>query len=260
MKRVGFLGLILSLALVFTGGCRPCVRKTDALYQTSTIDALLVGVYDGTTTFATLKEHGDFGIGTLHALDGEMIALDGGYYQVKSDGTVLTIADGATTPFAAVKFFSPEKTLPISGPRDLDGLVRELDSLLPTRNLFYAVRIDGAFPYVKTRSVPAQRKPYPGLAEAARNQSVFEFRDIRGTILGFRNPDFVKGINLPGFHFHFISADRKSGGHLLACRLDGALVSLDAASEFRLVLPGGDDFYGSDLGTDRSRELESAER
>jgi acetolactate decarboxylase len=251
--------LLLSAALLLTG-CAHHGRRTEALYQTSTINALVEGVYDGTTTFGELKKNGDFGIGTFDALDGEMVGVDGVFYQVKSDGTVLFVGDDARTPFAVVKFFSPGKTVKISGSRDLDGLMRELDALLPTRNAFYAVRIEGTFPRLKARSVPAQHKPYPGLAEAVKKQSVFEFSDIRGTIIGFRSPDFVQGINLPGYHFHFISEDRKVGGHLLGCRIEDATVLLDETGEFHLRLPESDEFRQSNLGRDSRGELDKAER
>jgi acetolactate decarboxylase len=65
------------------------VRKRDlgpedqphVIFQTSTIDALLDGAYDGDVSFRELREHGAFGLGTLDALDGEMIALDGRFYR-----------------------------------------------------------------------------------------------------------------------------------------------------------------------------------
>jgi acetolactate decarboxylase len=260
MKAIRSTKIILLSVAFFLAGCAHHGRGTDVLFQTSTINALMEGVYDGATTFADLKKNGDFGIGTFTALDGEMIGLDGAFFQVKSDGTVTAVPDDARTPFAVVKHFSPGAIVPISGSRDLAGLMRELDALLPTKNTFYAIRIEGTFPRIKARSVPAQRKPYPGLAEAVKNQSVFEFGDIRGTILGFRSPDFVQGINLPGYHFHFISADRKSGGHLLDCLIEGATVALDETGDFHLLLPENDDFRRSDLGRDRRRELDKAER
>src|SRR3712207_8423939 len=55
------------------------------LFQTSTIEALLDGNYEGDVTFAELEDRGDFGLGTFDALDGEMIALDGDFYQVRAD-------------------------------------------------------------------------------------------------------------------------------------------------------------------------------
>ncbi len=54
------------------GGGRP----HHTLFQTSTIDALLEGKFDGDVSFADLAGRGDSGLGTLDALDGEMIALD----------------------------------------------------------------------------------------------------------------------------------------------------------------------------------------
>ncbi|NLO29340.1 MAG: alpha-acetolactate decarboxylase, partial [Methanosarcina mazei] len=61
-------------------------NASDVLYQVSTIDALLLGVYDGVLPVSDLKTHGDFGIGTFDGLEGEMLALDGNYYQIKTDG------------------------------------------------------------------------------------------------------------------------------------------------------------------------------
>lgn len=260
MKSICLAPVLALCTSLLLAGCAHQGRSTDMLFQTSTINALVEGVFDGTTTFGELRKNGDFGTGTFHALDGEMVGLDGVFYQVKADGTVRTVDDDARTPFAMVKFFSPEKTFPISGARDLDGLMHELDALLPTRNAFYAVRIEGVFPRIKARSVAAQSTPYPRLAEAVQHQSLFEFTNIRGTIVGFRSPDFVQGINLPGYHFHFISEDRKVGGHLLDCRIENATVSLDETGDFHLLLPHNDAFRRSDLGRDSRRELDKAER
>ena len=85
----------------------------------------------------------------------------------------------------------------------------------PPKTCFYAVMIQGEFSYVKTRSVPAQEKPYPPLAEVTKNQPTFEFTDVTGTMVGFRCPPYVTGINVPGYHLHFLTDDRTAGGHLL---------------------------------------------
>lgn len=260
MKTIRLISLGALLSLLLLPGCSHCSRKVDSLYQASTIDALLVGIYDGSTTFADLKRNGDFGLGTFDALDGEMIALDGNFYQAKADGTVLPVADTARTPFAVVKFFIPETTLPLAAVADLTSLMRQLDALLPTPNYFYALKIEGTFPALKVRSVPAQQKPYPGLAAAASRQAVFLLQEISGTIVGFRTPGFAKGINLPGYHFHFISDDRKVGGHLLDCRFDTALLSLDEVRELHLALPENSEFSRGNLGQDHGCDLEKAER
>src|ERR671930_2553468 len=69
------------------------------LFQASTIGALLEGAFEGDVTFAELAERGDLGLGTLNALDGEMIALDGGFYQARVDGSVRAVAVDERTPF-----------------------------------------------------------------------------------------------------------------------------------------------------------------
>src|SRR5207249_10961718 len=91
------------LAGLLSAGC----ARRDTLVQYSTINALLTGVYDGDMTFGELRRHGDFGLGTFNALDGEMIALDGRYYQITADGAVKPVRDDVRTPFAVVTHFYP---------------------------------------------------------------------------------------------------------------------------------------------------------
>ena len=126
----------------------------EVVFQTSTISTLLAGVYDGEMTFGALKEQGDFGIGTVDALDGEMAAVDGVFYQIKSDGKVYVLPDSVTTPFASVTFFDADTTFELSGAYSLPALTSYIDSILPSPNLLYAVKVQGSFDYVKTRSVP----------------------------------------------------------------------------------------------------------
>lgn len=134
-----------------------------------------------------------------------------------------------------------------------------LDGLVANRNLFCAVRIDGTFSYVKTRSVSRQAKPYPPLAEAAENQSVFEMRNVRGTVVGFYCPPYVQGLNVPGYHLHFVTEDRGQGGHLLECSLREGTVQMDYIREFHMKLPVSNDFAQANLTADRKEELKKAE-
>ncbi|MGO9600741.1 MAG: acetolactate decarboxylase [Isosphaeraceae bacterium] len=230
------------------------------IFQNSTINALLEGVYDGSMTYGELSQHGDFGLGTFNALDGEMVALDGEFYQVRSDGIVRPVADSQQTPFATVLFFRPTFRRSLSGPLDYEELQTHLDSFTDGPNLFYAVRMDGRFSFVKTRSVPRQEKPYPPLADVAKNQPVFQFRDVSGTLVGFRFPDFARGLNVPGFHLHFLTEDRTAGGHVLDLVLEHGELSIDASARFHLELPTDPAFLHADLGRDQGQALEQAER
>jgi acetolactate decarboxylase len=241
----------------------PDPPDADALhevFQNSTINALLEGLYDGSMTYGELRRHGDFGLGTFNALDGEMIALDGDFYQIKADGIASPVADDQRTPFATVLFFRPAITRTLTGPLDYENLQKLMDGLMEGPNLFYAVRIDGRFKSVTTRSVPRQQKPYPPLAEVARTQPVFHLHDICGTMAGFRFPDFARGLNVPGFHLHFLTEDRKAGGHILDLKLERGELAIDTSARFHLELPTDAAFLHADLGHDQGDALDRAER
>ncbi|TFH03748.1 MAG: acetolactate decarboxylase [Methanosarcina sp.] len=233
---------------------------TDVLYQVSTIDALLQGVYDGVLTVAELETHGDFGIGTFDGLEGEMLALDGNYYQIKTDGIAYPVSGEMPTPFATVTYFETDKDFRLEEPVNLTELEDFLDHNLPSENLFYAVRVDGNFSYIKARSVPRQEKPYPKLADAVSTQSVFEFENISGTLVGFRAPEYVKGVNVPGYHLHFITEDRSAGGHVLDFEMENGDAALDITNAFFMELPTSGDFYNVKLGQDLQAEIEKVEK
>ena len=230
------------------------------LFQASTISALLDGDYDGHISCGTLKTHGDFGIGTFDRLDGEMIELDGQVYQVNAQGKVCKMPDDATLPFAAVTWFESDMTFEVAALTNFDALRAVIDQHLPSKNIFYAIRVTGEFSHVKTRSVPKQSKPYPRLAEVTKTEPVFEYGNIKGTLVGFWCPDFAQGVNVPGYHLHFLADDHSGGGHLLDCRVLKAEVSIDTPTNLYLVLPEN---VNAAMSTDpgkRAAELKKAEQ
>ena len=235
-------------------------QDREVLFQVSTIDALLLAVYDGILPVGELKERGDFGIGTFDQLEGEMVVVDGVCYQVKVDGVARVVPDQLTTPFATVTFFDPDQTVPVEKAGNLSELGEILEASFPSENVFYAIRIEGTFPYVRTRSVPAQEKPYPLLVDAVANQTVFEFENASGTVVGFWSPQFFDGINVPGYHLDFITGDRKAGGHILDLALGEALVELDLTPNIFMALPAAGDFFSLDLTGDLSSDLEKVEK
>jgi acetolactate decarboxylase len=103
-------------------------HEPHVLFQASTIGALLDGAYEGDVSFGQLAEHGDLGLGTLNALDGEMIALDGRFYRADVDGSITEVGSDALTPFAVVVWFEPDVELELDGPLDHDEFTdRPLD-------------------------------------------------------------------------------------------------------------------------------------
>jgi acetolactate decarboxylase len=214
------------------------LREKDTLFQVSTMSALLAGAFDGEKTFEELKKTGDFGIGVIHALDGKMIALDGEFYQIKVLGRSFPVSDQMKTPFAAVTFFEEDEFVIIEdGPLRFARLKKSLDNLIADKTSVYAVRIDGEFAFAKTRSVPSQKRPYRRLNTVLRTgQKVREFENVEGTMVGFWYPRYVGGINIPGYHFHFITKDRTAGGHLLDCRLTKGVARIDRKTRIHIEL------------------------
>jgi acetolactate decarboxylase len=206
------------------------------LFQASTIASLLDGAYDGDLTFAELAEHGDLGLGTLNRLDGEMIAVDGRFYRADLGGRMEEIDPGARTPFAVVVFFSPTVDVTIGSARDA---LEEVERHRPSGAPAFALRLDGRFELIRARSVPRQSPPYRPLAEVAAEQNVFEVADVSGTLVGFCFPDYAQGLEVTGYHFHFIDKDRERGGHVLHCRVRGGRLRIDPSSGWRLELPPG---------------------
>lgn len=233
--------------------------RPNSLYLSAPVNALVQGIYKENTTVADIRRHGDFGLGTFNDLDGEMVMLDGNIYQVKSDGQVYSVADSVLTPFACVTFFRALTHEEIDDPCDYAGFNHLLQQIIPSPNVLYAVKVDGQFSHVKTRSVPRQEH-YRPLVEVAKNQPIFNFQDIEGYLVGFYTPDFMPSISVPGYHLHFLSRDFSSGGHLLACSVKKARVSIQIISKLELGLPITFDFLSADLTRDTAADLHKAER
>ena len=232
--------------------------EDQTVFQTSTVNALMEGVSTGDMTMGELKTHGDFGLGTFDGLDGEMIELDGKVFQVRADGHAHPVEDSARTPFATVSFFKADESARVDRPCDQPAMLAAVAAMLPSQNIFHAVRIEGRFDYVKTRAVAKQDKSV-GLEDAVREEPIFEFHDVEGTIVGFFTPDYLRGVNVPGYHLHFITADRSAGGHMLDCRTRDVTIKIHHTPEFELGTPGTEEFLQADLSRDHTAAITKVE-
>ncbi len=252
-------GLLLGLLLLT--GLAQAAEQQAALYQVSTIEALLEGAYEGQVSIGQLARHGDFGLGTLDGLDGELVVLEGKFYQVRTDGKAYPVPPQRLTPFANVAPFKAGMRLELGQTPSVAALEQALDKALPSANYFYAVRVDGQFEMLKARSVPAQVRPFPRLVEVvAKQQAVFDHVQVRGTLVGLRTPAFAKGINVPGYHFHFLDETRQVGGHVLELKMLRGQAQVCQIEELRLVLPKSGEFLGNKLGQEHAGELKIVEQ
>ena len=229
------------------------------LFQVSTSGSLVAGVFEGAVSVGDLLRHGDFGLGTLAGLDGEMVVLDGIAYQAKGDGSVHALPGDARAPFAVVTAFAGEKSRQIGPLSSFEELGAACDPARKSENLFYALRVDGRFEHVHTRAVnPAP--PGATLAEAAHSQPEFHFENVDGTLVGIWSPVFSGAFSVPGYHFHFLSDDRTKSGHLLGCQAARLQLRSEALDNFHLSLPESAAYLQATLPRDPTAALNAAEQ
>lgn len=216
------------------------------------------GVYQEAVSADRLLEHGDFGLGTFNHLDGEMVVLDGVVYQVRSDGTVRQVDGDTGTPFATVLRFAADDESWLKSVSSFSELCRFCDANRDSPNVFYAFRADGHFSRMHTRAMQRTQSGV-SLKTASETQPEFRFADVEGTLVGFWSPQYVGSVDIPGYHFHFISKDRTRGGHVLECAGDALRLQVERVHEFHLSLPDSEEFLRADLTVDRSKDLSAAE-
>ena len=226
--------LAVSLFFAAAGGL-----SAATLRQTGTIEALGAGDYAGRVSCAAVLRQGDFGLGTFDGLNGEMAILDGVIYQITSDGVVHQAMHGQTTPFAQTARFAGSLDLGRVDGLDLPGLAAALTARLPDPARMCVARVDGAFAALTVRSVPAQTKPWPSLAEAVKAQRTYPLTNQQGTLIGIYTPPGIASLSPTGWHFHFLSNDRRRGGHVLALTTGPAKARGDAVDALDVLYPVG---------------------
>ena len=227
--------------------------------QVSLFSVLLSGRYGGVITVAELKKLGNMSIATMDRLDGEMQMIDGVVYQACSDGHVYRPGDDATIPFGTVAEFHAEKSLRLADIASYELFEEHLATCCPEENLPLAVRFTGDFRRMLVRTVGRQEKDGLGLADAAKNEALFDLADCSGDLVGFRLPGYVAGVNAPGWHLHFVDMARQHGGHVVNFSLREGELRLCHADDFQIRLPSPEVLLGLDLSRDWSRELKRAE-
>lgn len=234
--------------------------EDDVLVQYSLISALAAGDYlDGAPLTQVLAD-GDFGIGTFDRLDGEMIVLDGQIYQALSTGEVRRADLKGSTPFAAVTTFSEDGRIEEMAAATLDEMDEQLDRKLPRRNSPYAIRIDGTFATLTIRSVPPQTPPFEPLVKVVKDQPTWQHTGLRGTLIGLRCPEWIGTLNVSGYHWHFLSDDRKIGGHVLACQFEHALLRFDECQGVLIRIPHSARFDSFQAGQVKDQDIDTIER
>jgi len=227
--------------------------------QVSLFSVLLSGRYGGVISIAELKKLGDMSIATMDRLDGEMQMIDGVVYQACADGHVYLPGDDATIPFGTVAQFHAERSVPLADIPSYELFEKYMTESCPQENVPLAIHFTGNFHNMKVRAVARQERDGIGLADAAKDEAVFDLTDCSGDLVGFRLPGYVNGVNAPGWHLHFMDTARQHGGHVVNFSLSNGELRFCHADDFQIHLPAPEVLSGLDLSRDWSKELKRAE-
>ena len=248
--------IILLLIVLLLSGMLISAEGEGVVTQASTVNAVLNGLYDGEMTFGDLKKYGNFGIGYFHKMGGEALAMDGVFYRIKSDGLTEIVKDSDTTPFFTVTFFEANTDNFTNRKFDLKGLKEYLLTMMPRKKSFYAIKVSGIFDSLNARTFLSQAKPYPEVNQVLKTQTEFKFTNTEGILIGFYTPEFLEGIGIPGFHFHYLSQDKTRGGHVIDLNVNSVTIEFIEIPILQIVFPKNAEYQDSDLSITKSMKKE----
>ena len=256
------LAMMVGLLTGSVGYASPAAAERESLNQVALLQSLAQGYFGGTVTVRDMRALGDVGIGTFEGLNGEMIMLDGTVYQALGDGRVVVAGDKVAVPYATVTYFDNDISVDLKDVKDKAAFEKILNEEVKKcgENSFYMIKLHTEFSSVLFRSEYGSQKPYPTLVEALKGkQTEFTAKNIKGILVGLYCPNYMGGLNTPGWHFHFISDDRKQGGHILELSVKKGTVELDKTDKFTMIIHNDPQFHEMNLAKDMSKDIKSAE-
>ena len=236
----------------------------DKMYQVSTLQALALGYTRAVVTVEELLREGDTGLGTFEDVNGEMIVLDGRCYRARDDGSVIEVSPEAGVPFSAVAKLHGDRESTLSSMPDLESIRKELTRRIEEHfglNSMHIIRIDGSFEKIDARSEAPYRSHHVTLKTVLdSNQTAFVFENIKGTMVGVYYPDYMDGINMPGWHMHFVSKDKTKGGHVFDVSMTEGTIRLDRINKIEINLPKDAAFDTYSLKNASDDEIKKVEK
>jgi acetolactate decarboxylase len=234
------------------------------MYQVSTLQALALGYTRSVVRTDELLSHGNTGLGTFEDVNGEMIVVDRHCYQAAEEGSITEMPPDIGVPFASVANLQGDRVFTLSEIPDIEHLKMELNLKIEEDfglNSMHIAKIEGDFERVDARSESAYRSHHVELKDIlGKTQKSFCFEQIRGTMVCIYYPDYMDGINAPGWHLHFISEDRKWGGHVFDLQMRRGEVFLDKISRIEIQLPSEPAFDTYSLKEASSSDIKQVEQ
>lgn len=211
------------------------------MYQVSTLQALMLGYSRPVITVEELLKHGDTGLGTFENVDGEMIVVDGACYRAMENGVVVPAEPERGVPFSSVCPLINGRHFELGEMLTIDALKTQLNNLIDEDfglNSMHMARIEGEFSLVDARSESSYKSMHVSLKTIlGQTQKAFKFENVTGTLVCVYYPDYMDGINAAGWHLHFISDDRKQGGHVFEISMTSGHGIITKINQMILRLP-----------------------
>ena len=233
-------------------------------YQVSTLQALALGFSKSVITVEELLKNGDTGLGTFEDVDGEMIVLDGKCYRAKNNGDIVMAEDKRGVPFAAVCNFQSDRIEEFGKMDTIEKLKEWLTVCIEEDfglNSMYAVRIDGEFSKVDARSESGTVAHHLTLKDALSvTQKAFIFENVKGSLVCVYYPDYMDGINAAGWHLHFLSEDKKHGGHVFDVSINQGKADFCRITSLEIRIPDSPAFDTYALKGASQDEIKSVEQ
>jgi acetolactate decarboxylase len=181
--------------------------------------ALFKGDFSASTTAGAEFAGSRLGLGVMHDLNGEVVSVKGATWRIPVDGIPIEVKPGEGIAFGIAAHGGRAHHIEIPAGRDMTGILSAIDVYLAGNHIDHedvvcAVEIVGSFADILLRTEAPATFPNETLGEILEQETLFEFDQWNGTLVGFRFPDESDGQTIPGLHFHAISADQTSGGHV----------------------------------------------
>ncbi|HCM92106.1 MAG TPA: alpha-acetolactate decarboxylase [Lachnospiraceae bacterium] len=211
------------------------------IFQVSTVKALEAGYLKPIINVEELLCHGDTGIGMFENADGEMVIIDGKCYRLKDDGNSERVNVKSGVTFASIAYMNLYRQFAFSA---VDGL-KKLESDLSVEveenfglNSIHMARIDGLFERITVNSQSAVLTHHIPLSESeAGTRKTYEYENMKGSLICVYFPDYLQGINDPGWHIHFLNWNHSLGGHVTDLKMKYADVNLVKLNAIETWLP-----------------------
>lgn len=211
------------------------------MFQVSTLQALMLGYSKAVIPVSELLKHGSIGLGTFTDVNGELIALDGTCYRAMENGDIALAEPERGVPFSAVCTMQDCEPMEFGYTDNIADLKTALNNIIDAHfglNSMHMARIDGEFALIDARSESGYESVHVDLKTIlGKTQKAFKFENIKGTLVCVYFPDYMDGINASGWHIHFVSDDRKHGGHVFDIVMKTGKGQISKINSIELKLP-----------------------